>query len=139
PTSGWRALRSVVVTVFVAFTLLFSVPLTLRLLSDGSNMPLCNKILMLQIQNWLDMHKDSSDLPNSEGTSARSLRQLNLSDQQKEIEEWTTRYQYIPGLQRTDPGDLVVAYLKTPTRWKHHAAGAPWIFAEQKWILLPLD
>lgn len=99
-------------------------------------MPLCNKALFVHMQNWFDLHKQMSDLPNVEGRSADSLRQMVIEDQ---TEEWATKYQYIPGLRRGDPGDLVLAYFRTPTRWEHHAAGSPWIFSQYRWIIVPFD
>lgn len=102
---------------------------------DVSNIPLCNKGLYLCTFNWFDS-SHSSELPNVDGNSAESLRKLMMAD---DPEGWATRYQYVPGLTRNDPGDLVLAYLKTPTRWRHHAAGPPSRFAERKWILIPLD
>ncbi|MCC7474626.1 MAG: hypothetical protein IT425_04480 [Pirellulales bacterium] len=52
---------------------------------------------------------------------------------------WQTKYQYIPGLQKGDPGDLVVMYLKTPTRWVHHAAGPSSRFEHAYWMVTPFD
>jgi hypothetical protein len=101
-------------------------------------MPLCNKVLFFAVQNWFDTHTKSLELPNVSGKSASSFQKLKpfLGD---ETEEWAARYQYMPGLRRGDPGDLVLAYLKTPTRWRHHAAGPPWVFDERKWILISFD
>jgi len=101
-----------------------------RLLLDRDNKPLCDKQLFVQVQNWFALYPHDLELPNIEGRSADSLKELLAGDRDV---EWATKYQYVPGLRRGDPGDLVLAYFKTPSRWKHHAAGPSTIFAERKW------
>ena len=61
--SGWRALRSVVVTLIAVLALLLLAPITIWLLHDGSNMPLCHKEALFDVMNWLDK-KGRIALPN---------------------------------------------------------------------------
>jgi hypothetical protein len=112
-------------------------------LHDRGNIPLCNKQTMGDVENWFHS-KERMDLPNVGGRSADSLVQLKrdayeLDNFKEEIQKWNGKYQYIPGLRRNDPGDLVLMYMKKPTRWQHHAAGPPSIFRERKWIVVSLD
>jgi hypothetical protein len=107
-----------------------------RLSHDFSNIPLCNKAIFFAVYRWFDTHTPSANLPNENGKSDESLQELMEADHP---DEWVEQYQYISGLRRGDPGDLVLAYRKSPTRWRHHAAGPPLILSERKWILIPFD
>ncbi len=55
-----------------------------------------------------------------------------------ENKHWPTEYRYVPGLQKGDPSDLVLAYFVKPTRYLHHGSPGT-IFTEKKWIIVPLD
>ena len=52
--------------------------------------------------------------------------------------QWNAKYQYIPGLRLGDPGDLVLMYMKRPTRyiWHDHPQT---VFRDAMWMTLPLD
>jgi hypothetical protein len=108
-----------------------------RLLLDFENMPLCGTQTYINVQNWYDHHRTNT-LPNVEGRSIDSLAKLLWFDAE-EAKEWNEKYQYVPGLRKGDPGDLVLMYMKVPTRWVHHAAGPSSIFAKYRWVLVPLD
>ena len=132
-----RTLLAILAIPVSLFALFVCFGVGFRLLHDSTNMPLCGKQTYIEVQNWFDREK-SSALPNIEGRSIESLARLNEGDSEN-TNEWNEKYQYVPGLRRGDPGDLVLMYMKKPTRWRHHAAGAPLIFEEHKWVLVPLD
>ncbi len=101
---------------------------------DHRNEPLCHKAMMFAATTWLDDRK-TDILPNVDGHGEQSLAELRsyLGD-----DSWPEMYRYVPGMRKGDPGDLVLAYMPVPTRYIFH--GEPQtIFAEPKWILVPLD
>jgi len=100
-------------------------------------MPLCGKQTYIDVGNYYDSNR-SRDLPNVEGRSTESIAKLIHYDVESS-KEWDEKYRYVPGLRKGDPGDLVMMYMKVPTRWIHHAAGAPSVFNEYRWVLVPLD
>jgi len=103
--------------------------------ADQGNKPLCHKQTWAEAESWLFSHV-SGELPNIEGDSAKSLTEL---DQEGTAGEWNAKYQYLPGLRSGDLGELVLMYMKRPTRWKNHAAMPPSFFSEAKWMIVPLD
>jgi len=133
----WRIVRAALVIVGIALLIPLALIAGFRLLHDFENMPLCGKQTYIEVMNWFDRGKRRA-LPNVEGLSADLLAKLKGEDSQN-TDEWNEKYQYVPGLRLGDPGDLVLMYMKVPTRWHHHAAGAPSVFDEHKWILVPLD
>lgn len=133
----WSALK-----LLLALAALFAIPLGcfagFRLLHDWENVPLCHKQTWALCTNWWD-RKRVSELPNIDGRSAESLAELSHEFGSDDVAQWIEKYQYVPGLGRGDPGDLVLMYMKKPTRWRHHAASPPSVFSERKWIVVPLD
>ena len=133
----WRVLR----TVLIIAVLLLVIPVAciggFRLLHDFENMPLCGTQTYVDVQNWYDIRR-SDVLPNVRGRSTESIDHL-ISYDAEEAKEWKAKYQYLPGLRKGDPGDLVMMYMKMPTRWVHHAAGPSSIFTQYRWVLVPLD
>jgi hypothetical protein len=142
--NGWSTLRKFLTIVASVVAIFASLPATFYFLHVWSNKPLCNKQTLFQVMNWFD-NKKSIDLPNVRGSSTDSLIELkkdaydNEKDFTEDINKWNEKYQYVPGLRKGDPGDLVLMYLKSPTRWNNHASGPPSIFRERKWILVPFD
>jgi hypothetical protein len=114
-----------------------------RYLLDWNDCPLCNKETLFDVINWLDQ-KERTALPNVNVHSVDSMAELKRNnyepvEAEKYLQEWNNKYQYVPGLQHGDPGDLVVMYMNKSTRWKNHASSPPSIFEERKWILVPFD
>lgn len=99
--------------------------------------PLCHKQLMLGLENWLEKNQ-TTVAPNVNGRSADSLAAFMKVPGDEEDKVWPTEYRYVPGLQKGDPSELVLAYFTKPTRFRHHAC-LPTIFDEQNWIIVPLD
>jgi hypothetical protein len=131
---GIRGILAVVVGLLL---LVVSIPATVYFLTDRQNEPLCHKLALIQFQNWLDREKTDA-LPNINGESAESINKLNHDFEKEEINQWNSRYQYVPGLRRGDPGDLVLMYMKQPTRYIWHSNPQS-IFAEARWMVVPLD
>ena len=104
------------------------------LIVDHENSPFCHKLVMLGLISWTENHK-TDVLPNVGGRSADSIAELidQIGDQ-----PWAETYHYVPGLQKGDPGDLVVMYMVQPTRYIFH--GNPQtIFADKLWMIVSLD
>jgi hypothetical protein len=101
---------------------------------DHQNEPFCHKLVFLVMSEYLD-DKKTDALPNVNGRSSDSINSLleELGDQ-----PWAETYRYVPGLKKGDPGDLVLMYMPVPTRYVLHYHAST-IFAEKKWILIPLD
>jgi hypothetical protein len=111
--------------------------LTLFVWRDFNNKPLCHKQLWATVSSWWTIEK-TDDLPNLDGNSTESLSKL-WSEDADYAAEWNAKYQYIPGLKRGDPGDLILVYLKQPTRWKNHATSPPSWLDSKKWLIVPFD
>jgi hypothetical protein len=106
----------------------------LLLKANHENEPFCHKGLNLAIYNYLYTQKMDL-LPNVDGRSAESLRVL---DRYMGDEVWEGAYRYVPGLRKGDPGDLVVAYMTKPTRYRMHDDPVI-VFNEKKWMAVPID
>lgn len=108
---------------------------------DWNDKPYCHTALFLAFHSWvegnkLDWYNSTARYPNVRGRSADSLAVIHR--QMDEDMEWAKDYRYVPGLQRDDPGNLVLMYFNRPTRWTMHIH-APTIFSEKGWILIPVD
>ena len=101
---------------------------------DRSAAPVCHKQVDFAIQTWQDTHK-TREFPNVRGESAASLTEL---DERNDLPEFKSNYNYVPGLTRDDPGDLVLMYVNQPTRWTWHGE-PPLKSKDQAWILVPVD
>lgn len=95
--------------------------------------PICHKVFDTVLRSWHD-EAGSQEFPNVNGSSEESLAVLTpmLGD------DISDRYLYVPGLCRDDPGDLVLMYVRQPTRWISHGS-FPSMFAEKAWLIVPVD
>jgi hypothetical protein len=122
-------------TVFLVLVVIIGAPMLYFLvILDHENEPFCQALVLVGMVSWLD-EKKTDALPNVGGRSADSLAALRneLGDQ-----PWAETYRYVPGLQKGDPGDLVLMYMARPTRYIMH--GEPQtIFADRRWMIVPLD
>ena len=103
-------------------------------IADHEAQPVCHKQVAGVLDDWQTEHK-TREFPNLRGESQTSLRELPEIDEFPAIK---SHYNYVPGLTRDDPGDLVLMYVNQPTRWIWHGQ-TPTIFIEQAWILVPVD
>lgn len=105
------------------------------LVGDGRWQPWCHKQIWSAIAIWRDEHH-TDELPNLLGHSRESL--LLIRESMGPSDAWAANYRYVPGLRKSDPGDLVLMYVAQPTRWTWHGARPNWL-RERAWILVPLD
>lgn len=107
-----------------------------RMLFDRRNPPSCHKQIHLALRIW-ENDERTNFFPNVNGSSSRSIGSLS-----NELSALTTTllrdYHYVPGLRNNDPGDLVLFYLKKPTRWRLHVKPET-VFTERGWIVVPVD
>lgn len=101
---------------------------------DPHTQPVCHKAVDLAFHTWCDIEQTKTH-PNVRGNSAESLARL---DKHMEGISLSDKYMYVPGLRNDDPGDLVLMYLRRPTRWQWHA-GPGTIFREKEWIVVARD
>lgn len=107
-----------------------------HLILDSRGQPYCHKQIMLSFECWMIDSKNSNAFPNIGGRSADSV--VAISDQMNGHMDWVKNYRYVPGLQKDDPGDLVLMYVAQPTRWTWHGQ-KPTIFKDKAWIVVPVD
>jgi hypothetical protein len=72
--------------------------------------------------------------PNELGNSSNSLEVLAKVSRDL-CNELQVRYAYVPGLRENDPSDLVLMYLKQPTRCIWHG-DFPSLFRPRKWVVI---
>lgn len=101
---------------------------------DPSAQPACHKQVHGLLQNWQDVHK-TREFPNVRGHSAASLAEIDPRD---DLPDFKSNYNYVAGLTRDDPDDLVLLYVNQSTRWTWHGH-PPTIFTDHAWILVPVD
>lgn len=106
--------------------------------------PTCHKQVLLAMNmtiqdsvNGSDGHSGTNAYPNVAGISSNSMQVLG--DVSRDLcRELQTRYQYVPGLREDDPADLVLMYLKRPTRCIWHG-DFPTFFRPRKWVVVRPD
>lgn len=103
-------------------------------LTDPNGRPYCHKAIDLAFHNWQDIN-GTERFPNINGNSKESLAVISPDFGNRPLHD---TYMYVPGLQRDDPGDLVLMYVRQPTRWIWHGQ-RPTIFHDMAWILVPVD
>ena len=132
-----QALRKILWIVIPLVLIVGLPPFVYFVIYDHRNEPFCHKAVFLWFINYFDEQK-TDVLPNVEGRSADSILQMLKLSNYHGDEPWTDTYRYVPGLKKSDPGDLVLMYMPAPTRYIYHEHPQT-IFAEKKWILIPLD
>ncbi len=96
--------------------------------------PVCHKAVNSAFLSWQDQNA-TTGFPNVAGRSTDSLAQC---DELLQNDKLSGRYMCIPGLTRDDPGELVLLYMATPTRWTWHGE-RPSRTAPLKWLVVPVD
>ena len=100
-----------------------------EVIADHEAQPVCHKQVDGALREWQTDHK-TREFPNVRGESQASMLELpGIED----LPELKSHYNYVPGLTRDDPGDLVLMYVNQPTRWIWHGQ-TPTIFTKQAWI-----
>ena len=100
-------------------------------LTDPNGKPTCHKLLMLDLYRWQDTNHTSL-FPNIDGLSVDSLSNLRDDADSDTIVEMNEKYMYVPGLKSDDPGELVLMYMREPTRWTWHG-WRPSVFRSKAW------
>lgn len=101
---------------------------------DWEGRPFCHKQFHMGFSMWMQ-DRNTNAFPNVDGAGVASL--LVAREQIGSI-FWTNDYRYVPGLEKDDPGQLVLMYFNRPTRWKWH--GAPQNRLKDKaWLIIPQD
>jgi hypothetical protein len=143
-TVGWMAALLLLMVVVLILLALFS-PLGLLISAVifglQPNAPLCHKQLIVPILQHIEADPNGF-LPNADGLSEESFAVISeyhgKGVAKKWLLEWSPKYKYVAGLQKGDPGDLVVCYLAKPTRWVMHIL-SPKAWDPMGWIICPLD
>jgi hypothetical protein len=103
-------------------------------LVDWDAKPYCDKQITLAVSLWTH-DRDTNTLPNIEGSSSLSL--ASMAEQFVVTNIVLRDYQYIPGLQQDDPGDMVMIYFNQPTRWRLHVRPeGRW--KPKHWLVIPI-
>lgn len=99
--------------------------------------PTCHKQIHLAFHLLWNNQDGANPFPNVNGSGQDSIR--SLSNQLASLTGVVAQnYNYVPGLKEDDPGELVLLYLKRPTRWLSHVAPRS-IFSDEGWIVVPVD
>ena len=121
--------------LFAALGILLALPFVYNfLILDQSNRPFCHKQIESSFRVWMHEH-NTPRYPNVQGNSQASLAQIR---ELLNTDQVAKKYNYVPGLQEGDPGQLVIMYLRVPTRSKWHGQGGPRSNPKQ-WVLVPCD
>ncbi len=93
----------------------------------------CHRAIFGALGHWEIETKTSGWYPNVEGRSQASLALLEpyLKDGRSELRD----YRYVPGLRSDDPRELVLMYVKEPSRRSWHG-DTPWFRRERRWVVL---
>ena len=97
--------------------------------------PSCHKNAVLGFSLWMADH-ETENYPNIKGIGPESLAELARYGSYSNLHE---NYMYVPGLNDSDPPQLVLLYAKRPTRYSRHGIPPPLIFKPKKWIVLGPD
>lgn len=90
----------------------------------------CHRGVVAAFEQWKLVTAGGGWYPNVEGSSARSLAAIAPY-----VKEGMSDYRYVPGLKEDDPADLILMYVREPTRRKWHG-DARWYRLEKRWVVL---
>jgi hypothetical protein len=103
-------------------------------LLDWNAKPYCEKQITLAVRLWTH-DQNPNLLPNVEGSSFHSM--ASMAEQLVTTNIVLRDYQYVPGLQQNDPGDLVLIYFNQPTHWRMHIRPeGRW--KPKHWLVMPI-
>ena len=130
--------RKVLIGVLILAVLVFG---WYHVFLDWSGRPYCHKQIMVGLtlcaeEQGLNINSHTNPFPNVGGLSSISLATIHKHMGGRM--DWTKDYNYIPGLQESDPGHLILMYVNRPTRWTWHGK-PPTVFEEKAWVIVPVD
>ena len=89
--------------------------------------PFCHNILNGALSQWVLEHRAKGDVsgayPNAAGASEKSMVEVAIyfpGAAKGEAEKMLQEYAYLPGLRESDPGNLILMYMKQQTRYIWH-------------------
>jgi len=125
----WRWTRVLVGSVCLLFG---GWALALWLGPPGPNI-VCHRGLDGAYMQWMMETTNGEWYPNVEGSSAKTLALVAryYGPDMNALRD----YRYVPGLKRDDPKDLILAYVKEPSRRRWHG-DAHWFGREKRWVVL---
>lgn len=109
---------------------------------DWQGRPYCHKQIWFAFWRWQDATNSVAGqpnvaFPNVVGRGDDSLSEIHA--QMGGVMDWSSDYNYVPGLHSDDPGQLVLMYFNRPTRWTWHGGFPPTRWHQQHWIIVPVD
>lgn len=97
--------------------------------------PVCHRAVDGAFQQWmLETSHTNGFYPNADGIGSNSLAMIEPF-----FGHDIQQYAYIPGLRSDDPKDLVLMYLKRPTRYSWHGDTEHTIFSPRRWMVVSPD
>ena len=92
----------------------------------------CHKILSGGLAQWMLETKNGAEFPNVDGNSSRSLALIHpyFQDHTNELRD----YMYVPGLRSDDPENLILIYVRKPSRRMWH--GDTRFTGPKLWVIL---
>lgn len=95
----------------------------------------CHRGLDGALQQWMLETTNTPQYPNVDGSSSRSLAvlipYLGFPDDMNVLRD----YMYVPGLRSDDPDNLILFYLREPSRRTWHG-DTHWFGGHKRWIVL---
>jgi|ERR1019366_1062203 hypothetical protein len=94
----------------------------------------CHRLLDGALEQWMLETTNGVTFPNVDGSSSQSLRlvlpYLGLNDTNA-----LRDYMYVPGLRSDDPDNLILFYLREPSRRTWHG-DTHWFSGPKRWVVL---
>ncbi len=93
----------------------------------------CHKAIVGAFQQWMLETTNESRYPNVGGSSSQSLALLvpYLHEGTNALRD----YRYVPGLKEDDPEDLIMLYMREPSRRTWHG-DTHWFRIGRRWVIL---
>lgn len=95
----------------------------------------CHRLLDGALQQWMLETTNGVTFPNVDGSSSRSLAVLLPYLGPPDDTNMLRDYMYVPGLRSDDPKNLILFYLREPSRWTWHG-DTHWFGGSKRWIVL---
>lgn len=93
----------------------------------------CHRGIAAGLNQWILETTNGDWYPNIDGSSVKSLGVL-LTDYIKGTNELRD-YCYVPGLKSDDPQELILIYMKEPSKRTWHGDNR-WLLREKRWVIL---
>ena len=94
----------------------------------------CHRLLDGALQQWMLETTNGVTFPNVDGSSSRSLALVIPYVDQRDTNVLRD-YMYVPGLRSDDPDNLILFYLREPSRRTWHG-DTHWFSGPKRWVVL---